>query len=46
MAEDNEFCTCLSVMSLDSVVKVDNGYYPQLFLEESKYAVKKDNEFC
>ena len=39
--EDNKYCTCLSVILLDSVVKIDNDYYPQIFLEECKYAVKK-----
>ena len=34
--EDNECCTCLSVILLDSVVKTDNDYYPQIFLEERK----------
>ena len=40
--EDNECCTCLSVISLDSIVNVDINYYPQMFLEELKYAVKKE----
>ena len=26
---------------LDSIVKIDNDYYLQIFLEECKYAVKK-----
>ena len=26
---------------LDSIVKMDNDYNPQIFLEECKYAVKK-----
>ena len=39
--EDNEYYTCLSVILLDSVVKIDNDYYPQIFLKECKYAVKK-----
>ena len=26
---------------LDSVVKIDNDHYPQIFLEKCKYAVKK-----
>ena len=39
--EDNEYCTCFSVLLLDSVVKLDNDYYPQIFLKECKYAVKK-----
>ena len=29
--EDNEYYTCLSVILLDSVVKIDNDYYPQIF---------------
>ena len=39
--EDNECCTCLCVISLDSIVTVDKTSYPQIFLEECKYAVKK-----
>ena len=39
--EDKEYYTCLSVILLDSVVKIDNDYYPQIFLKECKYAVKK-----
>ena len=38
---NNECCACLSVILLDSVVKIDNNYYPITFLEQSKYAVKK-----
>ena len=38
MPEDNECCTFLSVILLDSVVKIDNYYY---HLEGCKYAVKK-----
>ena len=41
MPGDNEFCTCLSVILLCSVVKIDIDYYPQIFLEEYKYAIKK-----
>ena len=40
--EDNEYCTCLSVILLHSVIKIDNDYYPQIILEECKYAVKKE----
>ena len=37
-----ELYTCLSVILLDSIfVNSDNSYYPQIFLEECKYAVKK-----
>ena len=41
--EDPEYCTCLSGILLDSVVKIENDYYTQIFLEEYKYAVKKKN---
>ena len=37
---DNKWCTCLSVISLDSIVNADKKY-PQIFLEECKHAVKK-----
>ena len=34
-------CICLSVILIDSVYKKDKNYYPQVFLEECKYVVKK-----
>ena len=39
--KNNEYCTCLSVILLDSVVKIDNDYYQQIFLGECKYTMKK-----
>ena len=37
----NEHCACLSVILLDSIfVNSNNEYYPQIFLEECKYAIK------
>ena len=33
--------TCLPVISLDSAVKKDENYYPQVFLKECKYIEKK-----
>ena len=40
--KDNEYCVCLSVILVDSIfVDSDKEYYPQLFLEEWKYAIKK-----
>ena len=40
--KDNEYCTCLSIILLDSIfVNSDKEYYPQIFLEECKYAIKK-----
>ena len=33
--------TCLAEISLDSALKKDGNYYPQLFLKECKYIEKK-----
>ena len=33
--------TCLAVISLDSPLKKDDNYYPQVFLKECKYIEKK-----
>ena len=33
--------TCLAVVSLDSALKKDENYYPQVFLKECKYIKKK-----
>ena len=39
--KDNEYCTCLSVILLDSsFVNSNNEYYLQIFFEECKYAIK------
>ena len=38
----NEYCTCLSVILLDSIfANSDKEHYPQIFLEECKCAIKK-----
>ena len=34
--------TCLAVTSLDSALKNDENYYPQVFLKEYKYIEKKE----
>ena len=37
--KDNEYFACLSVTLLDSIfVNSDEEYYPQILLEECKYA--------
>ena len=33
--------TCLAVISLDSALRKNNNYYPQVFLKECKYIEKK-----
>ena len=40
--KDNEYCACLSVILLDFIfVNSDEEYYPEIFLEQCKYAIKK-----
>ena len=39
--EDNECCACLFVILSDSIINVDEKLYPQIFLEECKYVIKK-----
>ena len=34
----------LSIILLDSVIKIDNKYYPQIFLEESVYKQQKQQK--
>ena len=42
ITKDNEYCTCLSEISLDSIsVNSDKKFYPQIFLEGCKYAIRK-----
>ena len=36
---------CLSLIRLDSVVKVGKKYYPQVYLEECKYVKRKNKMF-
>ena len=40
--EDDFQWICLSVILIDSVFRTGNNYYPQVFLEECKYVVKKN----
>ena len=40
--KENALYKCLSLMVLDSVVKVKKKYYAQTLLEEQKYEIKKD----
>ena len=35
---------CLSIIVLDSVIKTDNKYYPQTFLEECVYKQQKEQK--
>ena len=37
-------CKYLSIIVIDSVIKTDNKYYPQLFLEECVYKQQKQKQ--
>ena len=39
--KENASYKCLLLITLDSVVKVSEKYYPQILLEECKYKIKK-----
>ena len=39
--KENAHYTCIAVISIDFVIKVDKKSYPQVYLEEYKYEIKK-----
>ena len=41
--EENIYYTCIACITLDSVLKMNKKNYPQGYLEECKYKVKKIN---
>ena len=41
MPKEKSQCKCLSIIILDSVIKANKKYYPQIFLEECKYLQEK-----
>ena len=41
MPEERIEYTCIACISVDSVLKVDKKNYPQVYLEQCKYKVKK-----
>ena len=38
---DSNHTTCLAVIALDSAVKKDDSYYPQILFKKCKYIEKK-----
>ena len=42
MPKENASYRCLSLIVLDSVIRVNKKYYPQTFLEECKYVIRKN----
>ena len=41
----NSSYNCLSLIKLDSVIRVNNKYYPQVLLEECKYKIRKNKKY-
>ena len=41
MPKEKTPCKCLSIIMLDSAVQANKKYYPQIHLEECKYAQEK-----
>ena len=39
--KENMHYACITCIIIDSVMKMDKNYYPQVYLEECKYSVKK-----
>ena len=40
--KENMYYTCIACVTIDSVMKMDKKYFPQVYLEECKY--KQQNE--
>ena len=39
--KENTYYTCIACITVDSVIKMNKKNYPQVYLEECKYKVKK-----
>ena len=39
--KENMHYTCIAYITVDSVMKTDKKYFPQVYLEECKYKIKK-----
>ena len=39
--EENTYYTCISAIDIDSVLKIDKKSFPQAYLEQCKYILKK-----
>ena len=45
MPKENIYYTCIACITIDSVMKTDKKNYPQVYLEQCKYKVKKIQMF-
>ena len=43
LPKENMYYTCIACITIDSVLKMNKKNYPQVYLEECKYKVKKIN---
>ena len=41
MPKENTHYTCIACITIDSVIKIENKDYPQVYLEECKYKIRK-----
>ena len=41
MTKENMHYTCITCITIDSVMKMDKKNHPQVYLEEYKYKIKK-----
>ena len=41
MPKENMHYACIACITIDSVMKMDKKYFPQVYLEECKYKIKK-----
>ena len=39
--KENMHYTCIACITIDSVMRMDKKYFPQVYLEECKYKIKK-----
>ena len=41
MAKENAHYTCITSITIDSVMRMEKKNYPQVYLEECKYKIRK-----
>ena len=39
--KENIYYTCIAFITIDSIMRMDKKYFPQVYLEECKYKIKK-----
>ena len=39
--KENMYYTCIACITIDSVMRIDKKYHPQVYLKECRYRVKK-----